>query len=65
MAEPVLMEIKTGWAAVGDGWAVRAPDREQAVEKFREAERRHAEIDARPFFYERLRADAGRGSDDG
>ncbi|MGB6838605.1 MAG: hypothetical protein WBF66_12995 [Dehalococcoidia bacterium] len=55
MAEPVLAQIKNGWAARGNGWAVHAPSQEEAIRKFEEAERRHKEIDARLFFYERIK----------
>jgi hypothetical protein len=55
MAEPKLVPIRTGWAALGDGWAVHAPSQEEARRRFEEAERRHREIEARPPFYERLR----------
>ena len=50
---PVLLPIKNGWAAHGRGWAVHGKTREEALQKYREAEAKHAEIDARPFFYER------------
>ena len=52
-AEPVVASIKGGWVAHGDGWAVHAPTREEAVAKFHETQRRNQEIDARPFWYER------------
>jgi hypothetical protein len=48
MSEPRLSEIVNGWAAIGDGWAVRGATREEAVRKFREAEERHRRIMARP-----------------
>jgi len=51
--EPTLMPIKNGWAAHGDGWAVHGHTREEALQKFREAECRHQEIDERPLWYER------------
>jgi hypothetical protein len=51
--EPLLTPIKSGWAAHGDGWAVHGRTREEAIEKFREAERRHQEIDSRPLWFER------------
>ena len=53
MNEPILTPIKGGWAARGDGWAVHAPTREEAVERFREAEAKHKEIMARPLFHDR------------
>lgn len=49
MAEPTLSPIKNGWAARGQGWAVHAPTKEEAIERFRKAEVRHHEIDARPI----------------
>ncbi len=49
MAQPILSPIKNGWAARGDGWAVHAPTREEAVERFQKAEERHREIDSRPI----------------
>lgn len=56
MAEPKLTPVKNGWAARGDGWAVHAPSREEVIRKYEEAERRHKEIEARPLYYERVRA---------
>ena len=53
MAEPRLTEIKGGWAAYGDGWAVHAPTREEAIKQFREAELRHERIAKQPMVYER------------
>jgi hypothetical protein len=53
MTEPILTEIKTGWAALGQGWAVHAATRDEALRRFREAEREHREILARPYYYER------------
>lgn len=47
-----LTKIKNGWAAHGDGWAVHAPSKEEAIQKFRVAEIRHQEIDKLPFWYE-------------
>lgn len=64
MHEPTLLQIKRGWLAKGEGWAVDGPTKEEAVSRFREAERRHREIDAQPFLYERLQADAQRGTQD-
>jgi hypothetical protein len=51
MEYPVLKPIKTGWMALGDGWAVDASTKEEAIVLFREAERRHQEIMSRedPF----------------
>ena len=36
--EPVLVLIKNGWAALGDGWAVHGRTREEALENYRKAE---------------------------
>ncbi len=55
MEQPRLMKIKNGWAAVGDGWAVHGVTERDALEKFEQAERRHAEIHKRPLYYERIR----------
>jgi hypothetical protein len=54
VADPILTEIKNGWAALGDGWAVHGRTKEEAIQKYYEAEARHREIDQRPFWYERL-----------
>ena len=48
----ILEEIKNGWAAHGDGWAVHAPTRDEAILRFAEAERRHERIAKQPPFYE-------------
>lgn len=45
---PELVRLARGWTACGDGWAVVAETKEDALARFREAERRHAEIMARP-----------------
>jgi len=47
--QPRFQEIKNGWAAVGDGWAVHASTKEDALRQYEEAERRHREIDKRPL----------------
>ncbi len=57
---PFLAPIKDGWAARGVGWAAHAPTQEEAIRKFRERERRYREIDAEPFWHERIAADAAR-----
>lgn len=49
--EPILTPIKNGWAAHGKGWAVHGSTREEALQKFSDAEQRHREIDARPLSY--------------
>lgn len=47
-----LTKIKNGWAAHGDGWAVHAATKEEAIQKYCVAEIRHQEIDKLPFWYE-------------
>lgn len=42
-----LEQVKGGWAALGEGWAVFAPTQDEAAERFAEAERKHREIDER------------------
>lgn len=44
-----LRPIKSGWAALGDGWAVHGETEEEAVRLYHEAIERHGEIDARPI----------------
>jgi len=41
---PQLTPIKNGWAAVGYGWAVVAPSRDEALNRYWEAERKHQEL---------------------
>jgi hypothetical protein len=55
MKEPRVYEIKNGWAAAGDGWAVHAATREEALRQFEEARREHDEIKRRPPYYEQPR----------
>ena len=43
-AKPKLVEVRMGWAALGDYWAVIGATQEEAIEKFREAEERHEMI---------------------
>jgi hypothetical protein len=42
-----LEQVREGWAAVGDGWAVFGTSKEEATLRFEEAERKHQEIRAR------------------
>ena len=44
MREPLLVHVKAGWAAVGDGWATFATSRSEAEQSFRDAERKQLEI---------------------
>lgn len=46
-SKPILRRVKGGWAAFGDGWAVHAPQKEEAARLFAEAEERHSRIDER------------------
>lgn len=45
--DPRLVEVKNGWAAVGDYWAVFGDTEDVATTKFREAEQKHEEISGR------------------
>ncbi len=47
--KPQLLEIRGGWLAMSDGWAVRGLTRAEALESFKAAERLHAETDPRPL----------------
>jgi hypothetical protein len=55
--EPILMEIKNGWAALSHRWGVHGRTKEEALQKYYEAEAKHREIDERPFWHEHLRQD--------
>jgi hypothetical protein len=56
--DPILSEIKNGWAALGHGWAVHGRTKEEALQKYYEAEAKHREIDQRPFWFERSRQES-------
>ena len=47
MQEPRLVEIKDGWAALGDGWAVFGKTPDDARERYVAADEKHAELRAR------------------
>jgi hypothetical protein len=49
---PILEEIKAGWAARGDGWAVHAPTKEAVIQKYNEREKYYEWLDQQPFIYE-------------
>ena len=53
-----LEQIRMGWAAVGDGWAVFGSSEEEATLRFEEAERKHQEISARTAEESEPREDA-------
>ena len=42
--QPILVTIKSGWAAVAKDWAVFGETEEDALRKFRDAEIRHMKI---------------------
>jgi hypothetical protein len=44
---PQLLPVKGGWFAMGSGWAVFGETETAALERYADAERKHAEIDAR------------------
>ena len=46
---PEVYEIKGGWAARGNGWAVHAKTKEEALRKYREAAEEHAWLSERPI----------------
>jgi hypothetical protein len=47
LMQATLVEVKGGWHAVGDGWAVFGQSKQEALARYEEAERQHAEILAR------------------
>jgi hypothetical protein len=61
--DPILRTIKNGWAAYGDGWAVHAPTREEAIQKYWEAVERHRLIESLPYWFEQVKAGQGHVSD--
>jgi len=48
MDNPRIEEIRGGFVAIGEGWAVVAATPGEAVKRYREAQRIHREIAARP-----------------
>ena len=46
--EPQLARVRGGWAAVGRWFAVHGATKEEAISRFHEAEKKVAEILARP-----------------
>lgn len=46
--DPRFEQIKSGWAAIGEGWAVFGATREEALQSFRDAERLHEALVRRP-----------------
>ena len=51
-----LVQIKGGWAAHGDGWAVHASTRGEAIKRFHEAEKVHEKIRRQPLIHEIIEA---------
>ena len=49
---PRRVQIKGGWAAHGDGWAVHGKTKEAALQRFGEALVRHMKIAKQPYHYE-------------
>lgn len=47
MQEPRLVEIKDGWAALGEGWAVFGETPDDARKRYVAADEKHAELRAR------------------
>lgn len=47
MQEPRLVEIKDGWAALGEGWAVFGKTPDDARQRYVAADEKHAELRAR------------------
>ncbi len=45
--EPKFVQVISGWAVVAEHWAVFGSTKEEALNKFREAERKHEEIATR------------------
>ena len=48
METPRIEQIRGGFAAIGNGWAVAARTPSEAEQRYRAAERLHREIEARP-----------------
>lgn len=48
-SEPILLPVKIGWSAHGDGWAVHAPTREEVIQRFRERIALYHQIDRRSY----------------
>ena len=57
MIEPRLTQIVNGWAAQGRGWAVHGATKEEAILRFQEAEKKHEEVDALPYTFDKTLLD--------
>ena len=42
-----IVQIKNGWAAVGDNWAVFGKTKDDVANQFHETEKKHMEINRR------------------
>ncbi len=51
---PIVEKIVAGWAAKGDGWAVHAPTKEEAIEKYKERKKYYEWLASQPPVYERV-----------
>ncbi len=47
IAKPKVVSVRAGWAAIGDGWAVFAKSRDEALAAFAAATRKHEELAGR------------------
>jgi hypothetical protein len=54
MPEPEIYEVKTGWAARRDGWAVQASTQEEALRLLQEAEAERKVILEQPMFFQQI-----------
>jgi hypothetical protein len=53
MENPRLIKTKSGWMALGKGWAVEATTEAEVLDLYNEAAKKHKEIDNRPnYWYE-------------
>ena len=46
-----ISEVKDGWAVYGEGWAVHAPTKEEAIKKFRERTKFREQLSKLPLWY--------------
>ena len=54
MPELEVYEVKRGWAARRNGWAVQAPTQEEALHLLQEAEAERKIILEQPMFFEQI-----------
>lgn len=52
---PIIEEIKSGWAARGDGWAVHAATREEVVKQYNKRKEFYKWLATQPFIYEKAK----------